>query len=175
MKKQVGVIGSAGLEEYKKNYSYKQGFIEACEKLGSLLAQKGYIVIQGGKGGLMQAVAKGVKKAGGFNVSVVDGSERGVSNEYTDIELVTGMTGKGSDAVLPLCCDSVIALGGGSGTLNEICVAYKNKKKIILLKGYGGWTDKLANEESLDERGTVKFQVVRTPEEAIKILEGDEK
>lgn len=170
MRKQVGVIGSAGTEEYGKEYTYKQGFINACEKTGELLAKEGFIVVQGGKGGLMQAVAKGAKKAGGLVISVVDGCERGVSNEYTDIELVTGMTGKGSDAVLPLCCDALIALGGGSGTLNEICVAYKNKKLIILLKGYGSWTDILANQECLDERKTVKFEIVNTPEEAVSIV-----
>lgn len=48
-------------------------------------------------------------------------------------------------------CDAIIAIGGGSGTLNEITVAYQKKIPIFVMKGTGGWADKLA-DQYLDDR-----------------------
>lgn len=48
-------------------------------------------------------------------------------------------------------CDAIVAIGGGSGTLNEITVAYQKKIPIFVMKGTGGWADKLA-DQYLDDR-----------------------
>ena len=43
-------------------------------------------------------------------------------------------------------------------------------KPIILIPGFGGWTDKLKDQEYLDERKLIKFQIATSPEEAVKML-----
>ena len=67
-----------------------------------------------------------------------------------------------------LSCDVVVALSGGSGTLNEICVAYQANIPVIVLTGFGGWSDKLANTY-LDDRKRYKFLAAKTPATALKL------
>jgi hypothetical protein len=64
--------------------------------------------------------------------------------------------------------DAIISLGGGAGTLQEICVAYRMQRPIVLLTGFGGWTDRLAQLDWLDERQLVPFHVESSPEGAVK-------
>ena len=49
--------------------------------------------------------------------------------------------------------DAVISIGGGAGTLQR-SVAYR-MKMIILVTGYGGWTD--GGDNYLDERQLASF------------------
>jgi uncharacterized protein (TIGR00725 family) len=70
--------------------------------------------------------------------------------------------------VLVNSCDVIIAISGGSGTLNEIAVAYQLGIPVICLKGYGGWGEKLAGT-FLDERKRLKCQSASTPEEVVKM------
>jgi len=62
----------------------------------------------------------------------------------------------------------LIIISGGSGTLNEAAIAYQLDVPIIALKGYGGWSDKLANT-FLDGRNRRKIILAKTPEEAVKL------
>jgi uncharacterized protein (TIGR00725 family) len=163
---QIGVIGSAGPEEYvfeKPNAA----MYTAAEELGAQLAQANCIVINGGKGGVMEAVCRGAKLYQGITVAETAGILRNTSNNYVDVEVVTGALNMAGPSVLVGMCDAVIALGGGAGTLQEICVAYRLKKPIILLTGYGGWTDELAQREYLDERQSLPFITLDTVSDAV--------
>lgn len=164
-KQQIAVIGSAGNEEYPYQKP-KQAMFKAAETIGELLAQKNCIVVNGGKGGVMEAVCRGAKNKGGITVAEVAGNGRGEANEYVDIEVVTTDVGFRGPSALIGMSDAVIALGGGAGTLQEIAVAYRMQKPIIFLMGYGGWVDRLA-DEYLDERQLVPFMRVDTPERAV--------
>jgi uncharacterized protein (TIGR00725 family) len=168
-KYQIAVIGSAGPEEYGFDKPDSKMY-KAAEELGSLLAADNYIVINGGKGGIMLAVSKGAKSKGGIVAAETSGLDRFTSNEYVDVEIVTGDVGFRGPSQLIGMSDAVISLGGGAGTLQEICVAYRMQKPIVLVPGFGGWTDRLSNSEYLDERKLVKFQIARSPEEAVKML-----
>jgi uncharacterized protein (TIGR00725 family) len=168
MKKlQIAIIGSAGPEEYPFAKPLTTMFKEA-ERVGQLLAQAGCIVVNGGKGGVMLAVSQGAKRAGGITVAEISGLDRLAGNDYIDVEIVTGdLAFRGPSQIMAMS-DAVIALGGGGGTLQEICVAYRLAKPIILLKGFGGWTDRLCGEKWLDERQIVQFNVAASAEEAVK-------
>lgn len=168
MKKlQIGVIGSAGPEEYAFE---KPGLkmLVAAEVIGQELARQNCIVINGGKGGIMEAVCKGAQGTGGITVAETSGLERFSANPFVDIEVVTGDVAFRGPSQLVAMSDALICLGGGAGTLQEICVAYRMKKPIVLLVGFGGWTDRLDNQEWLDERRLIAFTRVSTPKDAVE-------
>jgi len=178
---QVGVIGSAGAEEYLKNYKSSKGLMAAVRRIGQLLGEKGATIVTGGGGGIMSEVAKeGIKKdsitIGLFNTH----NDIGVGDIYT-VGFTTGMFEGGPEYLLPLCSDIMIAVSGGAGTLNELTVAYRNKVPVVLLKGFGGWVDKiiplLYEEKYLDERKRTPFFIVNTADEAVEVAmkEGDKR
>ena len=55
----------------------------------------------------------------------------------------------------------IIAIGGGSGTLMEIAMAYQQDKPIFIMKGSGGWSDKLRCK-FLDERKRIALKQIQT-------------
>ncbi len=165
---QIGVLGSAGPEEYP-NTQPDTGMFNAAETLGKELALAGCVVISGGKGGVMEAVCRGAKANGGLTVAELAGAERYVSNEFVDVEMISTDIGYRGPSLLVGMCDAVIALGGGAGTLQELAVAYRMQKPVVLLTGYGGWTDRLAELDYLDERQLIKFRVTRSPQTAVKV------
>lgn len=167
-KLQIGVIGYAGIEEYPEAKAPQKNIYKAAERVGFLLARKGATVVTGGKGGVMEFAARGARKANGITVGVIKGSQRFRSNNFTEVEILTGMAADGFDEfVLVTMCDALITIGGGAGTLEEIVIAYRNKKPIIALEKTGGWADKTI-EKYLDQRETIKIESAKTPEEAVE-------
>ena len=65
--------------------------LRAAEQLGGELAKRGLTVICGGLGGVMEAVCRGAKKAGGMTVGVLPGNRASSANPYVDIPIVTGI------------------------------------------------------------------------------------
>ena len=168
MKKlQIGVLGWAGTEEYLKGGPTKEE-LKIAEEVGFLLAKANVIVVTGGKGGIMEATSRGAKNNNGITLGVIAGP-RGTSNQYIDIEIITGSKVAGFDEVfIPLMCDAVIVIGGGAGTLQEICVSYRNKIPIIIISETFGWASKILNEKYLDLRKTVKIISSKNPKDAVK-------
>lgn len=170
MKKlQIGLIGSAGNEEYPQKNSKREKLYKLAEEIGKILAEKGVILTTGGKGGIMKFACKGAKSVGGITVGIVKGKQRNTSNPSVDVEIVSGMEGCGEETMLILSCDGIIALGGGAGTLQELAIAYRNKKPVVILDTDYGWSSKLA-DSFLDERRNVKFIVAKTPKQTVDIL-----
>lgn len=169
-KLQIAVIGSAGKSDYKKG-GWATKRMEACAyELGKLIAEKGATVVTGGKDGIMEAAAQGAKENGGLTVGVVKGKKRGTSNGYTDVEVVSGMEADGMDELLiTLMADGLIVVGGGAGTLQEIALAYRNNKPVVVLPTYGGWAKKVAGTY-LDERKRVRVEIAKDPKEAVRKL-----
>lgn len=167
MKKQIGVMGSAADLNYSKEIE------RVAEKLGELVARSGNILVYGAEkdyDSLSTAAARGAKKAKGITVGVTYGKGKDIFNrDSTDIVIVSGLErGGGREFVLINSCDAIITLSGGSGTLTETAIAYQLDIPIIALKGYGGWSDKLANSY-IDERKRRKVIPAKTPEEAVKM------
>lgn len=169
MKKlQIGVIGSAGWEEYPQKKPNKKTYKIAYE-VGKLIAREHAILVCGGKGGVMEEVCRGAKEENGITVGVVSGNQRNQTNQYVDIEVVSGMTNAAEEALIISMSDGIIAIGGGSGTLQEIALAYRNKKPIVAIRGVSGWANKLA-DSYLDERSLIKIASAGTPKQAIALL-----
>ena len=167
-KYQIGIIGSAGNDDYAGAQGATGGMLIEAEKIGRFLAENGAVVVTGGKSGIMEAGARGAKAVGGQTVGIVKGKERFSSNDYTDIEVISGMAIDGFDELLLVnMCDALIVIGGGSGTLEEITIAYRNKKPIVALTTQPGWAKELAGR-FLDNRKNIKIESAQNAEEAVK-------
>lgn len=152
--KQVTVIGSDDPIPPKVE--------ELAERLGELLAERHVVVVCGGKGGVMRAVCKGAKEAGGVTVGIMPlGPSE--ANEYVDIVISTYMGGA-RNVINVMSGDAVISVAGGAGTLSEMGFALKAGKKVVALKGSGGVSDLLAGVE-LDKNRVIPATSV---EEAVR-------
>jgi uncharacterized protein (TIGR00725 family) len=107
----------------------------AAPEVGRLLAERGAVLVCGGRGGAMEAACRGAKEADGLTVGILPGSDRSGANPFVDIVLPTGL-GEARNVLVVGAADVVIAIGGGYGTLSEIALALKAGKRVI---GLGTW------------------------------------
>ena len=136
--------------------------------MGSNIAKSNSVLITGGLGGVMRAASHGAHDAGGLIVGIIPQNDFSLANEFCDIVIPSGM-GLMRDFLNALSADGVIVIGGGSGTLSEICAAYMYKKPIVALKNSGGTASKYA-DQFLDHRKNVQIIGVETTDEAIKYV-----
>jgi uncharacterized protein (TIGR00725 family) len=123
--------------------------------VGRRLAEAEAIVLCGGLGGVMEAASEGASEAGGTVVGILPGSDRSAGSRHLTLAIATGL-GEARNAVLTSAADSVIALGGGWGTLSEIGLARKKGRPVV---GLDTWELK-------------GLQVADSPEEAVRIALG---
>lgn len=150
----IGVMGAGdGATESAVRHAYR---------LGQLIAQEGWILLNGGRNcGVMDASAKGAKDSGGLTVGILPDVDTSRASEYLDIPIVTGL-GSGRNNINVLSSDVVIACRGSAGTLSEIALALKANKTVILVDFDLG--------DVFDRAEREKLIKVKTPEEAIKIV-----
>lgn len=140
-------------------------------EVGKEVAKSGSVLITGGLGGVMRAASNGASDAGGLVVGIIPQDDPSFANEYCDIVIPSGV-GLARDFLNALSADGVIVVGGGSGTLSEMCAAYMHKKPIVALKNSGGVADKYA-DQYLDHRQNVKIVGVSSPVEAVQYILGE--
>jgi len=88
---------------------------------------------------VMEAAARGAKRSGGVTVGVIKGEDRYKSNDFTDVEVVSGMSADGFDEFLIVAmCDGLIALGGGAGTPGNC--PYRGRRAAENQVGYPEFT-----------------------------------
>jgi uncharacterized protein (TIGR00725 family) len=117
----ISVIGSAEPDPTRD---------EAAERVGALLADAGATVVCGGLGGVMAAVCRGVRGAGGHTVGILPGTATADANEWVELVLPTGM-GEARNLLVVRAGRAVIAIGGGFGTLSELAFARKCGVPVI--------------------------------------------
>ena len=102
-----------------------------AREVGRLLAEAGAVVLCGGRReGVMEAVSSGVREAGGTVIGILPGRDRAEASEHLTFALPTGL-GEARNMVLATAADSVIAIGGGWGTLTEIAFARKLGRTVV--------------------------------------------
>lgn len=116
-----------------------------AEEVGRGLAEGRAVVLCGGLSGVMEAVCRGCRAAGGTSVGILPGDDRRAANDFVDVALATGM-GEMRNALIVRAADVVIALGGEYGTLSEVAFALKTGRPVV---GFDTW--ELANHGSRDE------------------------
>src|SRR6476659_6904643 len=97
-------------------------YVTATEELGRELVAQGWgLVYGGGKTGLMGAVARGTKSAGGRVVGVIPEFMKARELAYDEAdELVTVITMRERKLLMETRADAFVALPGGWGTLEEM-------------------------------------------------------
>ena len=121
---QISVIGSGAEAE------------ERAEEVGRLLAERGAVLVTGGRGEVMAAAARGAKSAGGTTIGILPGETRAEANEWIDYVVVTGI-GHARNLAVVASGEAVIAVGGGWGTLAEIGFARVLERPVVVLEP--GW------------------------------------
>ncbi len=117
----IGVIGSASDDPILN---------DLAQEVGRLVAMEGITLVNGGLGGVMAASSRGAKAENGTTVGILPGLNPQDANEYTDIPIPTGL-GEMRNLLIVRAVTSLIAIGGGYGTLSEIALALKLDKPIV--------------------------------------------
>ncbi|MDY7036432.1 MAG: TIGR00725 family protein [Thermodesulfobacteriota bacterium] len=117
----VGVIGSGECSD---------SVYDLAANLGFQIGKKGWIMVCGGLGGVMEGAAKGCVEADGVTIGILPGLERESANPYIKIPLPTGL-GEGRNLLVVRSSDVLISIAGGYGTLSEIALALKMNKPVI--------------------------------------------
>jgi uncharacterized protein (TIGR00725 family) len=128
-------------------------------ELGRLLAERGAVVICGGYGGVMAAVAAGARSAGGTTVGILSRGDREGADPDLSIVIPTGM-GEARNGIIVNSGDAVIVVGGSWGTLSELALAMRRGRAPVVQ--LGGW--RLADDEGEPLPGVRR---ARTPGEAL--------
>lgn len=102
----------------------------AAEAVGQGLGRAGAVLLCGGLGGVMEAVARGVHAAGGLAVGILPGSDPRAANAFIDVPIATGM-GEMRNALIVRAAGAVIAIGGGPGTLSEVALALRIGTPVV--------------------------------------------
>ncbi len=104
-----------------------------ANRLGELIARRGWILLTGGRNvGVMAAVSRGAKQAGGFVVGVLPDKTDRKASPHLDLVIRTGM-GEARNVINVLSSDVVIACPGRLGTLSEVAFALHYGKHVILI------------------------------------------
>ncbi len=149
---------------------------ELAQEVGTLLAQAGFTITNGGYGGTMSAAAKGAVEAGGEIIGITCSAFMGSkANQYITQEIITDSLDKRLDTLIKLG-QAYIVLPGGTGTLLELAKVWelKNKgflktdKPIILLGSFWKPLVELLNTDDPDCSRYVKF--ADEPKQAVKLI-----
>jgi len=141
MKLKVGVMGGAG-----------DGILDAdlhrAGQLGEAIANAQCIMITGACPGIPLAAAMGACRAGGMVIGISPALSLdehayhyGSPTLAHDVLIFTGSGLMGREVVNIRSSDIVVIVGGSSGTLGELAIAYDEGKLIGVLTGTGGISD----------------------------------
>ena len=119
-----------------------------AETVGRELASRGAAVACGGLGGVMEAVCRGAKSAGGMTIGILPGKDHTAANRYVDIPICTSM-GYARNVMVVHTGRAVIAIDGAYGTLSEIAHALSEDIPVI---GLDTW--------SISQHGVVDPRIV---------------
>jgi hypothetical protein len=180
--KRVAFFGDAKFP--KGDQTYKVAF-----RVAKLLAQNGYVIVNGGGPGVMDASTQGAEAGGGETMAVTfkpkfaPGFEGGYLKNLKKVDEHV-VTNNYIDRMFGLIAESdvFVVFRGGSGTMSEFGtiwvlanIYYGHHKPFIL---YGGFwweiIDVLYRTMSIDEKELDVFRIVESPEavlEAIKQFE----
>lgn len=120
----VTVFGSSRPTEAETAYT-------EARVLGSELALRGFAVCTGGYGGVMEAVSRGAKEAGGRTIGVTAEIFQARANAWVDEEIRVKTW---QDRLFQLIRrgDAYVVCAGGTGTLAELAVVWEMVNKRVM-------------------------------------------
>lgn len=159
-------------------------YIDDATRLGELIASEGHDIIYGGGGiGLMGALADAAMRKGAKITGVIPSFMRdnGWGHEGIDEIIITEDMGSRKKKMFEMS-DSVIALPGGIGTLEELTEAITMKQlglfrgALVILNTGSFYDNFITFLESVIGKGFMRkvhkqiWTVVKTPDEAIQAI-----
>src|SRR5215468_5503844 len=120
----ITVFGSSRPKEQDPDYA-------DARALGRALAARGFAVCSGGYAGVMEAVSRGAKEAGGKTYGVTAEFFGAKSNAWVDVE-VRMKTWQERLFELVRLGDGFVACKGGTGTLVELAVVWEMLNKSVV-------------------------------------------
>gem|GEM_PF-95450 len=150
------------------------GVVEKAEAFVEHLAREcgveDVVLLVGGYWGLMKNVVDRALSVG-FKVILFPPVE--VENRFAfpsnTIVLRTGLSYRNRSVVMVRSSDILVALGGASGTIQEVITAYTEAKPTLVLKSTGMPTDRLARlAPYIDDRRLARVELVESPVELAK-------
>jgi uncharacterized protein (TIGR00730 family) len=115
---------------------------EQAQELGAALAHAGFAICSGGYAGVMEAVSRGAKEAGGRTMAVTAKFFRAHANRWVDRQI---RVQSWQDRLFELIRrgEGYVVCPGGTGTLAELSVVWEminkgvmNKRPIVSLGGF---------------------------------------
>ncbi len=119
-------------------HDVKKDVEQLAHNIGEIIARVGAVLVCGGLFGVMEAAAKGAKKAGGTTIGILPGKEKSDANKYIDIALPTSI-GYSRNVIVACSADIIIALPGSHGTRCEISYGFVYNRPILDM---GNWNIK---------------------------------
>lgn len=174
--KNVAFFGDADISEADE--TYKDAFDTA-----ELLAREGYVIVDGGGPGVMEAATSGAEKGGGKTVTVTfdpvnaPGFEGRYVGNIPDQEVITTNYIERMFKLMEYG-DIFIMFKGGSGTISEFGTAwvlaklYYGHHKPFLLFGsfWAEIVDVFRKNMNIDSKELGVFEIVSTKEEALAAI-----
>lgn len=166
----VGVLGSARLGQDDERW-------ELAHRVGTALAGRGWSVMTGGYGGLMEAAASGAASQGSHILGLpmrhwCDLSPNPHSSELLWCDTYLERLGH------LLECDAVVALDGGIGTIAELTVIWsvrqtESRAPALVVAGHGWRTllATIAEQMIVNADDLALVSIAETPEDVIAAIE----
>jgi uncharacterized protein (TIGR00730 family) len=166
----VGVLGSARLGPGDERW-------ELARRVGAALAGRGWSVMTGGYGGLMEAAASGAASRGGRILGLPMRSWRALSPSPYATEL------RWCDSYPErlghlLGCDAVVALDGGIGTIAELTVAWSARQTepsapalVVAGRGWPALLATISEQMVVHADDLALVPVAETPEDVVAAIE----
>ena len=175
--KNIAFFGDADISEADETYI-------AAFDVAEALAKEGYVVVDGGGPGVMEAATSGAKKAGGKTISVTfdPASAPGFEGKYignvTDKEVVTTNYIERMFKLMEYS-DMFVIFKGGSGTVSEFGTAwvlaklYAPRHKPFILFG-DFWIEIIEafrKNMNIDAKEMSVFEICKDKEDVLKTIQ----
>lgn len=149
-------------------------YYNQAQIIGYLLAQKGYSIITGSGGGIMEAANSGAQLANGTSLGIIlEGEDLNDYISQGNYHQVSHVCHRLHSMLS--CASGCVAFPGGLATLSELCFAldqfrYNNRPPIVLVgeafwEPLFNWVKKLSSFSGHDN-----LFMVNTPADAIAII-----
>jgi uncharacterized protein (TIGR00725 family) len=146
----IGVLGASRAEP---------ALYAAAAALGKSIAARGWWLVSGGLGGVMEASCRGAREAGGHTVGILPGLDRRDANPWVELAIATGLA-EARNTIITRSAHACVALPGSYGTLSEIAFCLKFGTPLVAFAPAGCGSLPYA-----------ELEVVRSPEAACTWLE----
>ncbi len=151
---------------------------EEAHLVGRLLAEAGFAVCTGGYQGLMEAISRGAREAGGHTIGVTLAAFDPRPPNRWIVEEIKAPTFAERVQKLIMLGDGYLALAGGMGTLAEVSMAWSylqigavpRRPCVLLGLAWVRLLDAFRRELIIAERDYALLQTAATPAEAVALL-----